>query len=97
MNSQPRRPARQTRKVLSFAAMPRPDHGGAFTLETVAPEFPTLSKAARGSLLARLAKEGWLERVWKGGGGMHHWKHSLYKITADGRLRLEFLNQDKRI
>lgn len=97
----PRRPARLSRAVLAIAAKDRTGQvdygdGKTITLDLLCGSLD----ASRASLSARVNKmvvEGYLRRVIRGKGGLHHWKKALYEITDEGRERLEFLNQDKRI
>lgn len=98
---QPRRPARLSRAILAYAAKDRTGQvdygdGKTVTLDGLAGAL----SASRASLAARvntMVFEGYLRRVIRGRGGLHHWKKSIFEITDEGYARLELLNQDKRI
>jgi DNA-binding PadR family transcriptional regulator len=98
---QPRRPARLSRAILAYAAKDRTGQvdygdGKTVTLDLLAGSMD-FSRAILLAMVNKMVVEGYLRRVIRGRGGLHHWRKAIYEITDEGRARLELLNQDKRI
>jgi hypothetical protein len=99
MTSLPKRPARLTLRLLAFAAAIPAAAGQSdtFTLSTISEAGLPVGRQAVSARIIQLGNEGYLRRVRRGVGGLHHWQRAIWQITDRGRQRLEQLRRDRRL